>query len=105
MTSEEKTYAHWSHNCASFNVILWIIGFSEAIVEIETTPDIALPQDAQEAEYLDNTYDPPGAEVEADNTQEFKQEDSIPTDDEAPLTIDESSRWVRNSTVRDLCLN
>jgi len=67
-------------------------GFSEAIVEIETTPDIALPQDAQEAEYLDNTYDPPGAEVEADNTQEFKQEDSIATDDEAPLTIDESSR-------------
>merc|ERR1712156_795873 len=67
-------------------------GFSEAIVEIETTPDIALPQDAQEAEYLDNTYDPPGAEVEADNTQEFKQEDSITTDDEAPLTIDESSR-------------
>jgi len=67
-------------------------GFSEAIVEIETTPDIALPQDAQEAEYLDNTYNPPGAEVEADNTQEFKQEDSIATDDEAPLTIDESSR-------------
>jgi len=73
-------------------------GFSEAIVEIETTPDIALPQDAQEAEYLDNTYDPPGAEVEADNTQEFKQEDSIATDDEAPLTIDESSRS-RSATV------
>jgi len=73
-------------------------GFSEAIVEIETTPDIALPQDAQETEYLDNTYDPPGAEVEADNTQEFKQEDSIATDDEAPLTIDESSRS-RSATV------
>jgi len=73
-------------------------GFSEAIVEIETTPDIALPQDAQEAEYLDNTYDPPGAEVEADNTQEFKPEDSIATDDETPLTIDESSRS-RSATV------
>jgi len=66
-------------------------GFSEAITEIETTPDIALPQDAQEAEYLDNTFDPPATEVNPE-TSLHKTEDSIATDDEAPLTIDEGSR-------------
>ena len=68
-------------------------GFSEAITEIETTPDIALPQDAQEAEYLDNTFDPPATEVNPE-TSLHKTEDSIATDDEAPLTIDEGSRFV-----------
>jgi len=67
-------------------------GFSEAIVEIEQTPDIALPQDVPEHEYLDNTFDPPAEEEKAEDVEDTKPEGSIATDDEAPLTIDESSR-------------
>jgi len=67
-------------------------GFSEAIVEIEQTPDIALPQDVPEHEYLDNTFDPPAEEEKAEVVEDTKPEGSIATDDEAPLTIDESSR-------------
>ena len=75
-----------------------IIGFSEAIVEIEQTPDIALPQDVPEHEYLDNTFDPPAAEEKAD-VDDTKPEGSIATDDEAPLTIDESSRFAKQNIL------
>ena len=69
------------------------VGFAEAIVEIETTPDIAVlpPADVQEPEYLEN-IDPPALEVKEDNVPNYTPEDSTATDDEAPLTIDEGSR-------------
>lgn len=67
-------------------------GFAEAIVEIETTPDIALPQETQEADYLEDTYDPPATVIKSDNVPTYTAEDSAATDDEAPLTIDEGSR-------------
>jgi len=67
-------------------------GFAEAIVEIETTPNIALPQDAQDQDYLETPYETPSTEVQSDNVPSYTTEDSAVTDDELPLTIDEGTR-------------
>ena len=68
-------------------------GFPEAIIEIETTPDIALPQDPQEQEIVE----PPSSETVTDvqnyaESADAAEDSTEPESDEAPLTIDEGSR-------------
>ena len=70
-------------------------GFPEAIIEIETTPDIALPQDTQEQEIIE----PPSSETVTDvqnyaESADAAEDSTEPESDEAPLTIDEGSRYV-----------
>ena len=70
-----------------------MLGFAEAIIEIETTPDIALPQDSQEPEYQEDTFEQPISEAVSEDVQHLAAEDSAATDEEPPLTIDETSRY------------
>ena len=68
------------------------LGFAEAIIEIETTPDIALPQESPEQEYADDTFEQTSAEDVTENLHHEATEDTVAPDDDAPLTIDEGSR-------------
>merc|ERR1712141_665857 len=64
-------------------------GFAQGIVEIETTPNIALAQNVQDQDYLKAPYETPST-----GAPSYKPEDSAVMDDVDPLTIDEGTKSI-----------